>query len=460
MIDRFLYSLAFLALLLVAAPGFAQDDDPPPVEEPSGGVEIDAKGVFRSRALFDNSGRLDRERMKAADRALNADIKKSSKFRKVSLNRLEAEAAKLIAEGKPLPPEMQYLAGLTRITHVFYFEETKDIVIAGPAEGFYLNGGDRVVGMKSGSPVLHLEDMVVALRSYGPEGKSPRVISCSIDPTQKGLVNLKNAYAHAQRNFRGGDEAEVVNYFRNALGMQTITVKGVSPRTRFAQVMVDADYHMKLIGIGLERPPVRITNFIDKASPTSVAKNSLQRWYFKPDYECVRVSRDETAMTFEGGGVELVGEDEKVAAGGNRTRTGRMNRASQGYCRSFTKMYDALAKKAPLYAELRNVIDMSVAAAFIQEMDFYKEAGWELKTFGDESKYRVERYAAPTQVEPCINAVWKGSFFMTPIGGGVNIQPRAALSPNRMQVDDSGKIDGAKKDVKTDKLTEGQWWWD
>ena len=426
-----------------------------------GGVEIDAKGVFQSRALIDNSGVLDRQRFKAAQAALNDDIKKPSKFRKVSINRMEAEIAKLKKAGKPIPPEMSYMAGLTRITHVFYFPETKDVVIAGPAEGFYLNGGNYVVGMKTGAPVLQLQDMVVALRTFGPDGKSPKVLSCSIDPTQKGLQQLKQAYGYAQRqNFQAGDGQAVMDLFRNALGMQTITVKGVSPKTHFAQVLVDADYHMKLIGIGLERPPVRITSFIEKASPTAVSKNSLQRWYFQPDYDYVRVSPDETAMALEGGGVKLVGEDERVGAGGVRTGTGKANRASTGFCRSFTKMYEALSKKAPLYAELRNLIDMSVAAAFIQEMDFYGEANWDLKVFGSEQAFPVENYNAPTQVAPAINAVWKGRYFMTPIGGGVHIQPRAALQSNTMKVDESGNVEKAKKEVQPEKLANGQWWWD
>lgn len=466
MSKRFLKLMMFMALaMFVCTPMLSAQDggdgDGDDAAGNTGGVEIDAKGVFKSKALIDSSGVLDRQRFQAAQAALNKDIKKQSKFRKVSLNRMEAEIAKLKKAGKPIPPEMTYMAGLTRISHVFYFPDTKDVVIAGPAEGFYLNGSNYVVGMKSGAPVLQLQDMAVALRTFGPDGKSPKVLSCSIDPTQQGLKQLKQAYSYAQQqNFQAGDAGAVVDLFRNSLGMQTITVKGVSPKTHFAQVMVDADYHMKLIGIGLERPPVRIKSFIEKASPTAVAKNSLQRWYFQPNYDYVRVSADEKAMALEGGGVELVGEDERVSVGGVRSGTGKMNRASTGFCRSFTKMYGALSEKAPLYAELRNLVDMSVAAAFIQEMDFYGDANWDLKVFGSEQAFPVENYNAPTHVAPAINAVWKGQYFMTPIGGGVNIQPRAALQSNTMKVDETGDVDKAKKEVQPEKLADGQWWWD
>ena len=74
--------------------------------------------------------------------------------------------------------------------------------------------------------------------------------------------------------------------------MQMITVGGVSAKTHFAQVLVEADYRMKLIGIGLEQPPVRLKSYVARANPSQVGRNALQRWYFVPDYQCVRVSED------------------------------------------------------------------------------------------------------------------------------------------------------------------------
>ena len=82
--------------------------------------------------------------------------------------------------------------------------------------------------------------------------------------------------------------------------------------------MVEADYRMKLIGIGLEQPPVRLKSYVARANPRQIARNALQRWYFVPDYQCVRVSDDALAMELVGEGVKLVGEDEVVAKDGSR----------------------------------------------------------------------------------------------------------------------------------------------
>lgn len=425
-----------------------------------GGVEVDANGVLRSSLQIERNGQLERQAINAAKARLGKDLQTPSSLRKVSLTRLEAEAKKLLAAGQPIPDEMRFLAGLTRITHVFYYPETRDIVIAGPAEGFFSNTQGRMVGLNSGEATLYLEDLVVALRAFGPQNQPTRLIACSIDPTADGLVRFKHAYETAKQQFHPSNAAAVTQLFREALGMQTVTVEGVSPQTHFARVLVEADYHMKLIGIGLEKTPTKIISFIDKASPTSVSKNSLQRWYFQPNYECVRVTPDQHAMQLVGGGVKLVGEDERVGADGSRKNSGGMNGASRAFCNSFTNNYEILAKKVPLFGQLRNVIDMSIVAAYIQHADLYQKAGWSLDCFGDESQAPVETGMAPTQVEPVINAVWKGSYFMTPIGGGVNIQPRVALNKENVKLDDDGSIATAHQEGLKSSVGDGQWWWD
>jgi hypothetical protein len=428
----------------------------------TGGVEIDANGVLSSRTMTGNAAMLNRERFAAAQNVFNKQLQKPSQMRKVSITRLEAEIKKLIAEGKPVPADMNYLAGMTKISHVFYYPETKDIVIAGPAEGCFLNAGNHVVGMKSGLATLQLQDLVVALRAFGPDGKRTSMISCSIDPTQEGLKKFRDTYTQIANSgqFRAGMENQVIGMYRESLGMQNITINGVSTKTNFARVLVEADYEMKLIGIGLKKPAVRIISFIEKAKPNTVAKSSLQRWYFQPDYECVHVNEDGTAMELVGSGVKLVGEDERVGNNGERKGTGSMNRASQTYCNSFTRMYSQLAKKESLWGELKNVIDLSVVAAFIQDQDFYGQAGWDMEVFGDESKFAVEVFKAPTQVAPVANAVWKGQYFMAPIAGGVAIRPSEALKSNVVNKENSEKISQAKAEVTLSHLADGQWWWD
>jgi len=432
----FLAALMFLgAVALWAQPILAQDDDD--LSNAPGGVKIDAEGYLSARAKVDPSGALTMQRLKEAKVSVNQELQKPSPLRKVSLVRLEKQVRELLDAGKPIPDDMQYLAGLTRITHVFYYPETDDIVVAGPAEGYFRAGNGHVVGMSTGGAVLQLQDLIVALRAFGPDNKT-RVISVSIDPTEEGLRNLNNAKRRTGAVGGRNQAMDVARFYRDALGYQEITIKGVSPRTHFAQVLAEADYNMKLIGIGLENPQVGITSFMEVATTRSAA--AMQRWFFQPNYNSVTVSEDSNAMELTGSGVHLLGENETVSNQGKRTRTGKLNKASQKFTSSFTKAYDKLAQVSPLYGELRNLMDISIAAAFIQRMGLYAKAGWSMDSFGDESIVSVERFRAPQKVDAVLNAVWRGNYLLPAIAGGVSIQPGVCLNSDKVSVDTEGKI--------------------
>jgi len=399
---------------------------------------------------------LTQQRIAAAKASLDADVVAFSKLRKISLRRLE----QALADHQAAPTdEMRYLAGLLRVRYVFYYPESNDIVIAGPAEGWVTNAAGRVVGITSGRPAIQLQDLVVALRAFPPGGSRSPVIGCSIDPTQEGLAAMQRFLRSIGAHATPGQTQYIVDGLRTSLGMQTVSINGIAPDTHFAQVMVEADYRMKLIGIGMERPPVRLVSFVDRANPAQVARNALQRWFFTPDYQCVRVSEDRLAMELVGDGVKLIGEDEMVTAGGQRKMASRGSRASRAFVSSFTKKYSELADRSPIYAELRNLIDLAVAAAFIQQEGYYGKADWSMDLLGDEQKFSVRTYNAPKQVATACTARWKGNRLMTPIGGGVQIEAGRALASDNLLPDEQGKVAQLRKEVKP-KLAKGQWWWD
>ena len=145
---------------------------------------------------------------------------------------------------------------------------------------------------------------------------------------------------------------------------------------------------------------------------------------------------------------------------GTRRESNAESRASLVFCKSFTQLYPQLAHLEPVYAELRNLIDMSVVAAFIQEKDYYNQADWDLGIFADESAYPVETYEAAKEVESAVNVVWKGNALMTPIGGGVHVEPRKALESENLLPDENGKVGEAQNQISLKELPEGQWWWD
>jgi hypothetical protein len=421
------------------------------------GVDIDAAGVLRVSHVDPS--------IAAAERLATLQSKPrgsvtTSKLRKVSLNRLEKLVSEKLEQGEALSDEVLSLAGLGRIEYVFYLPDSQDIVIAGPADQWHLDANNRLVGLTTGRATLRLEDLVVALRAFAPNGGTTSMIGCSIDPTQEGLKRMSQYHSQFGGTLPIGiDPRQIAMGMKESLGMQTISIRGVPTNTHFAQVLVEADYRMKLIGIGLEDPIIPLTSWIARSTGGAGASD-LQRWYFQADYSAVSTNEAGTAMRLQGRGVMLTGEKEKVQKDGKRKRSGTAgDAASNGFTREFTEKFEALADAIPVFFEMRNLFDISIAAAFIQDRNLYQKSGWDLGVFGDESKFSVNTAVGVNQVETAVNVVWKDSQLITPIGGGVHIAARKLIDPSSTKVDKEIEAQRGKIAAPAD-LAENQWWWD
>jgi len=304
------------------------------------------------------------------------------------------------------------------------------------------------------------------LRAFPASGSKTAVVGCSIDPTKEGLARMQAFTSNFGAMSNNPFEAErqkvhFVNGIRETLGYHDIRVDGVSPNTHLAQVLVAADYRMKLIGLGFENPGTRMVTYIKNANPASMGNNALIRWYFIPDYECVKKTDDGYAMELVGNGVKLVDEAEMVRVTGERRVAGRTNRASQQFVKSFTDQYPKIAQAAPVYAQLRNVIDMLVCAAHIQKEGFYEKSGWNMEYLGSEVNFPVETYQTPEKVASVVARVENSNrtLFAAPVSGGVVIQAENALDNNLAKVSEQQQIEKTKERVRLD-LAPGQWWWD
>lgn len=425
---------------------------------PVAGVEIDPQGVLR---IVQSNPQVTQMQLQAARRSLDSNIARPSKLRKVSLNRLEKAVAEKAERGEKPTADMIAMAGITKLEYVFFYPDSGDIVLAGPAEGFGRDSVGRVVGIDSQRPCLLLDDVIVALRTFGPTSKKSSVISVSIDPTEAGLKRMQQALKQIGGSFQPNQVSMIVNTLQQALGKNDVTITGVPGGTHFAHVLTEADYRMKLIGIGLEKVPVPMQNYIDRLTANMTSNNALIRWYFVPDYEALAVSEDGFAMKLVGNGVKLIGEDEKVDSSGNRKATGRAaNPASRGYTAEFTKKFNQIAAANPVYAQLRNLVDLSIVSAYIQDRDLYAKSGWDLGIFANEEKLPVAVFQPPKQVDTAINATMVGSRLVTPIGGGVQIQAKNALKSENIKADKDGSVAQVRSAVTLENIAATQWWWD
>ena len=442
---RCLFLCAVIFPLVGTVPLFAQQ---------RGGILVNPNGVLSRYTHLDVGNQLAVRQVNAAKASysLANDVSAKSPMRCVSLNRLEKS---IIAANGTITEEMKYLAGIQRITHVFYFADSKDIVIAGPAEGWFPGYEGAMIGVETLQPVCELQHLITALRAYAPNGDGAGIVGCSIDPTPEGIARLETFTARSTRLTR----PQFVQGVRNNIGMQVIQVDGVPATTHAAQMMVAADYRMKRIGLGLDTIRVPgLETFIDHTVPG--ASNALFRWYFVPDYDSVTLTEDRTGMELVGDGVKLIGENEVVVAGQRMAAEGALDPGSQAFTQSFTKQYPHIAKQALVFAQLRNWIDMLICAAHIQREDFYGQSGWSMEFFGSEEKYPLETFVAPRTVAPVVGQrVVRPNLALTPVGGGIVIDAELALDEENAKLDKDGKIAERQKQI-TLNLPENAWWWD
>jgi hypothetical protein len=462
----------FIGATLCCAAASGQQDPLPTtplpattVQLPTFGISIDADGTLDARTFTEFDGKLLAERLAAAKAAKTGDLWAAAKLRKVSLTRLERALAADIAVGREPDDALRNLAGLTRLQFVFCFPskdgQPGDIIIAGPAEPFANDAAGRAVGLKSGRPTLQLEDLAVALRAYPPGSRDRPFLGCTIEPPADGLAKVvefqKTIPRQVAENQRAAAAASIKAGMTESLGLSSIRVFGISSRTHFAHVLIEADYRMKRTAMGVEPPPVKMTTFVEaiQAPPHGV----LQRWWFTPDYKCLKLAADGLAAEFIGQGVQLQTEDKLIGPDGSLAAAGvRPSKPAELFSLAFTRKYQEIAAASPVYAQLRSLIDLSVAAALIRRYDYYGQTGWKAELFRDETSLSVERLAHPKTVPCVVNSLWKGNRLLVP-AGGVSIRPDEALSDENLftAYDSSLRATYERLVLPADQ---NRWWWD
>ncbi len=453
-------AICFLNVLTVVAqqnPGF---NLPTTVQLPVFGVAVSPEGVLEHVQFAPPGGQLFIERAAAARNALNPDIQKQSPLRKVSLARLQETMRKQLADGQPLPDDVLKLAGLQRIEYVFAFPDDHDIIIAGPAEGWIADADGRAVGMSNRRPVVLLEDLLTALRVFTSEKPHDIWVGCSIGSTQEGMKRLKEFQSQIPTRVTPEQEQAVAvavwQGIENALGNAGVTVFGVPGSTNMSRVMIEADYRMKLIGIGREPPPVKMPVFFDQLA--GAPRDNFQRWWFTPNYQCVEMTDDRLALRLAGQGVQLGTEEYKTDEQGNLIQLqANPLPAAKKYAEAFTKKYAEIAAANPVFAQLRNMIDILIVANFIQRENLLERTDLDIGLLLDAKAFSVETQTTPVSAKSLANVKWDSGHLVAP-SGGVSILASEAFKAEYL-LPETDLLRSQRESVQvTDKAN--RWWWD
>lgn len=392
--------------------------------------------------------------------------RQASELRFVSLSRLEAAIADCQERHVPLDPAMLSLAGLQRVSYVFAYPETGDLVLAGPAGDWAGSPQGGLVSLETGRPVVRLDDLLTLWRRQRSEKST--AFGCSIVPRQEALAKTQAFLdASAAKPLEPSGRRQWLAELRDTLGIQDVEYYNIDEGSRIASLLLAADYHMKLIGMGLAEGVPGVKSYlatVRNGADGSPPPMAVLRWWFSMPQSTVEASDAHDAFALLQRCICVLSENEMLAARGERVHTGQSDDLNRQFAESFTQEFDALALKYPVYGELERVFEVALALAVIEREGLTEKVGWSPNLLLDEQRLRLPKSPAPKAVETVINhRVIGGRQIIAGVSGGVWVDGGKSLEVSTATSDRAAALATVKKPVEKPVANEGErivWWWD
>lgn len=287
--------------------------------------------------------------------------------------------------------EILQLASVNQVVGYLVDTRNNDIVILG--------------NINSDLPTLNVEDFIIALRSawHKYEEFCPK---CTILPNATTIQQLQ-LIGRRMLSAKSPEEAErhIAEWHRVCQNPQRAQVWGIPVDSRFAQIIIQADYGMKKIVDGSDSLGIpglsslvdmtveKILQDVSQNRPVSVSLSSMNRFWFYPgrnlyEYEEGIALIDECQVTLL--------TEETYSAGGQIRGAGVQNPLAQKFAENFTAQYKQVAGKRPIYAQLENLYRFVALANIMKYKAASTQAGLDLDYLLDE--YPISRTNVETQL--------------------------------------------------------------
>ncbi len=422
----------------------------------AGGVIISTDGLLTpttdKNAVRELSRIKNRIRRATGDAGSDVGIKSiDEQLIAISLPRLETALLVRQAVGKPPTDEMRSLGGMQQIRYVLTLPDTHDVVVVGSA----------------GTQSPHRLESLAWMLFHQLASDEP--LFCSIEPRQSNLAATQAFLAKAAASpLRPDQRQSWLDSIQSKMGRQDIVFAGVDPTTHVARTMIAADYHMKLIGMGLVPAP-GMSSYLDRIELDengAVAPLDILRWWFTLAITAPKTDLDRLTFSIPTDVVRVQSENELLGERGARITTGRSDPPNRDFATSFTHHFPQLCEEFAVYDELRWVFQFAVAARLIQQQRLCEKAGWQPTLLAAGDKYLVPKGRPPTEVESIVNhRVINRRHIVAGISGGVDLAvnndlPDPKYDPSSSvwnDVRDHSRPMHDRHESVTDELT---WCWD
>lgn len=374
-------------------------------------------------------GHLDREAPASPDLPLRA----------VSLRVLQQTLAACVPRGD-CPEEALRFGRLTRVLGYALDRENRDVLLYGLADP------ER--------PQIHLEDFVVALRSSWLEYAERKGDTfhythpgCDIRPQPALVRKLHEVSRQFQASSSPGETEAAIKTWEQTCGQpQEVSVLGVPFDTRFARVMVAADYDMKRLADGsdnLDLPGLEsmmdmefdsAEDALRQRRPVTL-KAGMNRFWLTPGEQSYEEA--DGVIWLRSSPVRILTHAIGADAGGELGDTAGSDPTAEDFAHRFSVMYDKVAEQRPIYRELENLFQLYAVTQILRFRDAPAEVGLDLGYLLEshplaptkvqrqvEGRHRVKRFKNERQVPGGTEII---QFWMPSCGGvEMSIEPAEA----------------------------------
>jgi hypothetical protein len=410
------------------------------------GVWLDAKGHLKR--LERNGGMMPAFVAGAARQQWRA----GSGLRTVSLKQLDAALGQTNARGLQPSAQMLQLAGITHIQFVAIDKANRDILISGPAAKGNENG-------------FLLEDLRT-LAGLMNDHTAP--LGCSLDPSNQGILEAQKFLADPAVVGRLGRTPQIVaDQLKAKVGPHSVNIFGIDAGSNTALALVDADEHMKRVGLGLDSTTPKIKTYFDHLDRKGAAPaQSLIRWWFAYNNSAIQVNAGNDLFEMPSQTVAVMSEQQWVNAQGDRQATGGNDEAADAFAKEMTEKLNELRATEPVYARLQGIFELGLAL----QLSIEASGQPSLAEWFPNLAYRTTQTNATTQTPKSVEGVtaWNrmsNRTVVAVISGGVKLEPAAFASRANWKTSTEVNRPAKLSAVSATTVANGsaamtQWWWD
>ena len=242
---------------------------------------------------------------------------------------------------------------------------------------------------------------------------------------------------------------------KEAFGPQMVQLTGIAADTRFARTLVAADFEMKRVAMGLTDSPVAgLPSYLEMARNKSQAANQNPRWWMACDYDALAKSEDGLAWKLSGQGVKTMTEQDIVAADGTVKGAGKTDQLAELWATKMTENFNELSREMPVFADLQNIMDLTVVATLITQERLAERAGLDLGVLnGKAEAVEPASHAVPKSVDPQCSFIRGRNGWVVTASGGVDL--------NAFEVVENQTTDAAVSETRSAAIAAAsdRWWW-